>query len=316
MNATNPLTAVIFPGQGSQVKDMGRELAEASSDAMYLWQLAENVSQLPLREIYWGGDNTDMADTKALQPAMTVCALSLWMHAEKRISADCFAGHSLGEYPALAAAKILPVETVLALVSLRGRLMGEVAKEDEGMTAILRTPLKKVEEIVASVREKSGLELSVANYNTPSQFVLTGKKEALTAVAALVKEQKGRAIPLPVSGAFHSPLMAEAADELKSQLLAADWSQPEKPVYFNVTAGPEDNPERIRDIMVQQMTSPVRWIEIITNQYNAGVRTWYEPGPKGVLTKMLGQTLKGVDAEWTGKSLDSTTAILEAKPGL
>ncbi|NJB69373.1 [acyl-carrier-protein] S-malonyltransferase [Desulfobaculum xiamenense] len=316
MNANNPLTAVIFPGQGSQVKDMGRDLAESDSDYMYLWQQAEAISRQPLREIYWGGDDHDMADTRALQPAMTVCCLSLWMYASKRLAADCFAGHSLGEYAALAAAKVLSVDQTLELVSLRGRLMAEAGCEDDGMHAILKLSLKNTEEVVQAVRERTGLEIGIANYNTPGQFVLSGKKEALAAAAELVKELKGRAIPLPVSGAFHSPLIAEAAEELRSQLVAAEWKAPSAPVYFNVTASPEANPEAIRDIMVRQMTSSVRWIEITRNQYEAGVRTWYEPGPKGVLTKMLGQNMAEVKDEWTGRSLDSMAAVLDAAPGL
>lgn len=316
MNAINPLSAVIFPGQGSQMRDMGRDLAESDSEYMYLWQQAEAVSQHPLREIFWGGDDTDMADTRVLQPAMTVCCLSLWMYASKRLKADCFAGHSLGEYAALAAAKVLSVQKTLELTALRGRLMAEAGGDDEGMHAILKLQQDKVEDIVAAAREATGLELGVANYNTPAQFVISGKKDALAAAADMVKAAKGRAIPLPVSGAFHSPLIAEAAEELKSQLLAADWRAPETPVYFNVTASTEDNPETIRDIMVRQMTSSVRWIEISTNQYDAGVRTWYEPGPKGVLCKMLGQNLKGVSDEWTAKSLDSSAAVLAASPGL
>lgn len=316
MNANTSLTAVIFPGQGSQIKDMGRELAESDSEYMYLWQQAEAISQQPLREIYWGGDDYDMADTRALQPAMTVCCLSLWMYAAKRLGADCFAGHSLGEYPALAAAKVLSIQQTLELVSLRGRLMAEAGSSDEGMYAILKLSGEKTEEIVKAAAEKTGLEIGIANYNTPAQFVISGKKEALAVAADLAKENKGRAIPLPVSGAFHSPLIEEAATELKSQLLAADWHAPEKPVYFNVTASPEENPEAIRDIMVRQMTSSVRWTDITRNQYAAGIRTWFEPGPKGVLTKMLGQNLKGEEKDWTGKSLDSTGAILDAAPGL
>ncbi|BBD07300.1 ACP S-malonyltransferase [Desulfovibrio ferrophilus] len=313
MNAITPLTAVLFPGQGSQVKNMGRDLAEEDSDYMYWWTKAEAISQQPLREIYWGGDDQDMADTRALQPALTVTNLTLWMHAAKKIKADSFAGHSLGEYAALAAAKVLDVEKVLELVSLRGKLMAEAGAPDQGMTALLKLSQEDAEALVVTAREQSGAELIVANYNTPGQFVISGQKPALEAAAAIAKEKKGRAIPLPVSGAFHSPLIDEAAQELKVQLLKADWRTPEADVFFNATASTEGNPEIIKDIMCRQMVSPVRWIEINQTQYRGGSRTFIEIGPKGVLAKMLGQNLKGLDKDWTGTNLDTMAAIDEAE---
>lgn len=309
MNATTPLVAVNFPGQGSQVKDMGRDLAEADDRYMYYWTLAENISRQPLREIYWGGDDHDMADTRALQPALTVAALTLWMHAAGRTAAHCFGGHSLGEYPALAAAGALAVEEALELVSLRGALMAEAGGADQGMTALLKLGQDDAEAIAAQAREATGCELLVANYNTPGQFVLSGHKQALEAAAALVRERKGRAIPLPVSGAFHSPLIAEAAGELEKRLAKADWRRPKAPVFLNVTADAQTGPEAIAAAMARQMTSPVRWIEINRNQYAMGARTFHEPGPKGVLTKMLGQNLGGLPADWTGHSLDTMAAV-------
>ncbi|MBU1002809.1 MAG: ACP S-malonyltransferase [Proteobacteria bacterium] len=313
MNAITPLTAVLFPGQGSQVKNMGRDLAENDSEYMYWWTKAEAISQLSLREVYWGGDDQDMADTRVLQPALTVTNLTLWMHAAKKIKTDVFSGHSLGEYAALAAAKVLDVEKVLELVSLRGRLMAEAGAPDQGMTALLKLSQEDVEALVETAREQSGAELIVANYNTPGQFVISGQKPALEAAAVIAKELKGRAIPLPVSGAFHSPLIAEAALELQVQLKKAEWRTPQGKVFFNVTAGPEDNPESIKDIMCRQMVSPVRWIEINQTQHRAGCRTFIEVGPKGVLTKMLGQNLKDMDNDWTGTSLDTMAAIDEAR---
>lgn len=313
MNAIIPLTAILFPGQGSQVKNMGRDLAEDDSEYMYWWTKAEAISQQPLREVYWGGDDQDMADTRVLQPALTVTNLTLWMHAAKKIKADVFAGHSLGEYAALAAAKILDVEKILELVSLRGRLMAEAGAPDQGMTALLKLSQEDVEALVKTAREQSGAQLIVANYNTPGQFVISGQKPALEAAAAIAKELKGRAIPLPVSGAFHSPLIAEAAQELKAQLEKAEWRTPQGKVFFNVSADSQSKPDSIKDIMCRQMASPVRWIEINQAQYRAGCRTFLEVGPKGVLAKMLGQNLQDMDDDWTGISLDTMAAIDEAQ---
>ena len=314
MNANPALTTILFPGQGSQVKDMGRALAEADEDYMYWWQRAETVSRLPLREIYWGGDDRDMADTAALQPALTVANMTLWIFAEKRIKADCFAGHSLGEYSALAAARVLEMDEVLELVSLRGRLMAEAGGEGQGMSALLKLDREAVEAVVEAAREQTGEALIVANYNTPAQYVISGMRPALDAAAELAKERKGRAIPLPVSGAFHSPLIAEAAAELKTQLAKAHWRAPKGAVYFNATAATEADPDAVAAIMAGQMTSSVRWTEINQAQYEDGARTFYEVGPKGVLAKMLGQNLKGLEG-WTGANLDSAEAVDKALAG-
>lgn len=308
MNANTAQCAILFPGQGSQVKDMGRALAEADEDLMYWWNRAEAASRLPLREIYWGGDDRDMADTAALQPALTVANLTLWMYAQKRIPAGAFAGHSLGEYSALAAARVLGVDEALELVSLRGRLMAEAGGEGQGMSALLKLSLEDVEDVVSAAAEQTGAPLVVANYNTPAQHVISGRREALDTAAALAKERKGRAIPLPVSGAFHSPLIAEAAAELETRLAKADWREPKAAVYLNATARAEADPAAIAKIMAGQMTSPVRWTQINRTLYEDGFRTFHEVGPKGVLAKMLDQNLKGLDG-WTGDNLDTAEAV-------
>lgn len=299
--------AILFPGQGSQEKNMGKALAEHSSDIMELWKRAEKACGLPLREIYWDGEDADMADTRALQPAMTVMDISVWMSAAGTIAPVCAAGHSLGEYPALAAAEVLPLDEILSLVSLRGKLMAEAGGDDEGMSAVLKLSEEKVSEIAAQAADDTGKELIVANFNSKGQFVLSGKKESLKKAAALVKEAKGRAVPLAVSGAFHSPLIAEAAEELKKELAKASWSAPKFPVYFNVTAGTEADPGKIAEIMAEQMVSPVRWLHIMNAVWDEGVRNFYEMGPKGVLTRMLTTDRKGED--FTAASLSTLESI-------
>jgi [acyl-carrier-protein] S-malonyltransferase len=299
--------AILFPGQGSQEKNMGKDLAESSPDIMELWKRAEKACGLPLREIYWGGEDADMADTRTLQPAMTVMDFSVWMLASEKIKPLCAAGHSLGEYPALAAAEVLSIDDVLHLVSLRGKLMAEAGSDDEGMSAVLKLDEGKVCEIAAQAAADAGKELIVANFNSKGQFVLSGKKEALEKAAALVKEAKGRAVPLAVSGAFHSPLIAEAAQELKKELAKTRFSAAKFPVYFNVTAGKEADPDKIAAIMAEQMVSPVRWLHIMNAVWDEGVRSYYEMGPKGVLTRMLTTDRKG--EEFTAASLSSLESI-------
>lgn len=287
MTSTHSAQAVLFPGQGSQEKGMGQGLAESSQDAMDLWKLAEKISGLPLREIYWDGDDQAMADTRHLQPAMTAATLGCWFAVRARLAPVGFAGHSLGEYSALAASGALPVRQVLELTSLRGRLMAEAGGADGAMAAVLKVSLEGVEDIVARAAQATGRTLIVANYNTPGQYVISGHREAVDQAAGLCKEAKGRAIPLAVSGAFHSPLMAEAARELEKLLAKADWRAPNAPVFANVTGRGETDPAKLRDLLARQMTSSVRWIDTMAALYDAGARTFVELGPKGVLTKMV-----------------------------
>ncbi len=274
---------------------MGRDLAEADADSMELWKTAEKVSGLKLRDIYWDGDDASMADTRNLQPAMTVTTLNLWRAVAKKISPMGMAGHSLGEYAALAAAGALPAAQVLELVSLRGRLMAEAGGADGAMAAILKVSLADVESIVARAAEATGGTLLVANYNTPGQYVISGRKDAVDQAAGLCKEVKGRAIPLAVSGAFHSPMMAEAAAELAKVLEKADWRAPSVPVYCNVTGAAEADPMALKGLLSRQMTSSVRWIDTVGALYADGARHFVEIGPKGVLTKMVKPNLEGKD---------------------
>lgn len=289
------ILSIVFPGQGSQEPGMGRDLAEHSTEAMELWKKAERLSKLPLREIYWDGDESAMAATRNLQPALTVVNMNLWMHLADRLDPAGVAGHSLGEFSALFAARILPVDQLLELVCLRGRLMDDVVNEDGSMAAILKLKAEQVQELVDSAAAATGQEIRIANYNTPGQFVVSGHAQAVDHVCAGAKPLKGRAMPLPVSNAFHSPYMAEAAADLAGYMDKLDWKDPKLPVYLNVTARPEPDAAALKDIMKRQMTSSVLWIQTIENQYDDGMRSFVELGPKGALSRMISQILKGRD---------------------
>lgn len=280
--------ALLFPGQGSQEPNMGRDFAEASADAMQLWKKAEHYSGLPLRAIFWEGNEADMADTRALQPALTVVTLSTWFALAPRCTPVATAGHSLGEFSALAAAKALPVDTVLEITALRGRLMAAADPDGKGaMAAIVKLDQATVEDIVRQSAETTGETLLIANYNTPAQLVISGTKAAVEHAANLTKEHKGRAIPLKVSGAFHSPLMAEAAKELRSVLQKAPWHDAAFPVYCNVCGTGLTAAEQLRQRALEQMTSSVQWIRTMGNMWQDGVRAFVETGPRPVLQKMV-----------------------------
>lgn len=298
-------TGILFPGQGSQEKGMGRDVAERDAAALELWKLAEAESGLPLREICWDGEAADMADTRALQPALTVVNLGLWLAVKDKVAPAAAAGHSLGEFAALAAAGALSPEDAVRAVALRGRLMADCGGEGHGMAAVVKLGHDTVEDIVARAAETSGAELRIANHNTPAQFVISGEGSALDAAEVLVKEAKGRAIRLAVSGAFHSPLIREAADEFSAFLKTLSWNAPAFPVYHNATALPEPDPDGVRAVMQRQMTSSVLWIQTMRAMFAAGVRRFVEVGPKGVLFKMLKANLGSEEEKWSGLNVGS-----------
>ena len=293
-----PETALLFPGQGSQAHGMGRKLAEGYSWAMELWKKGERISGLPLRELYWdSGDEAVMGETRNLQPAITIVNLALWMHLSPRLTPACMAGHSLGEFSALCAAKVLGIDDALELVSLRGRLMSEADPENIGtMYAITRLTLDEVESICKEICDQRGKLVRVANRNTPSQYAISGHRQAIDEVVEIVKDKKGKAIPLAVSGAFHTPLMAEASAEFGKYLDKLDWKDPICPIYCNINGEPQTGGGALQTAMRKQMTSPVQWIEVIGNQWKNGVRRWVELGPKGVLTRMVRPILATVNA--------------------
>lgn len=310
MSNTKANIAVIFPGQGSQEKGMGREVAEAYAEVMAVWKRAEKAADAPLREIYWDGGEREMARTRYLQPAMTATTLGLWMVGHDRLRPTALAGHSLGEFAALAAAGILGFSEVLELTALRGRLMDEAGTGQDGkMAAVLKLAQDQVQEIVDQVRGASDLELRIANHNSPGQFVLSGVATQVEHACVLVKERKGRAVPLPVSGAFHSSLMREPAQEFAKALAKLDWREPKVPVFFNVSAKTEADPAKIRSLVEQQMTSSVFWTQTVEAQWKQGVRAWVELGPKGVLSRLISAILVDQDETWESKSISGLEGL-------
>lgn len=291
-------TAILFPGQGSQKNGMGKHLAEKSKDIMEMWQKAEKYSSIPLREIYWeSNDEALMSDTKNLQPAITVVNLGLWTFVSPHIIPYATAGHSLGEFSAIAAAKVLDINNVLEAVSLRGKLMSEADPDRIGsMYAILRLNAEQVETLCKEASETTGKLVKLANRNTPGQFSVSGHKEALEELVDKAQAIGGKCIPLAVSGAFHTPLMAEASAEFAKFLDKLDWRDAKFPVYCNFNGEPLEDATKLHAALRKQMTSSVYWIETISNQWDNGVRKWFEFGPQGILTRMMRQIITSNDA--------------------
>lgn len=294
-------TALLFSGQGAQEQGMGRSLAESDSQVMDLWKKAEKISALPLRGIYWdGGENMD--DTRCLQPALTVVNMGLWMSLSRQVSPVAAAGHSLGEYCALAAAAVFSPTQTLELVSLRGRLMAEADPDGRGgMAALLKLEQAQAEEAVRQTLLECGAGedavLVIANYNTPSQFVASGSRRAIGLLALKARELKGRAVPLAVSGAFHSSLMDEAAKEMSLIINKCPFAAPRFPVYCNVNGRATRSGEELKALLLRQMTSSVCWIDTVRNLFKDGINLFVECSPKSILSKMVGQILSTPEHE-------------------
>ncbi len=307
-------TALLFPGQGSQEIGMSRALAEADSDLMNLWKMAEKAAGIPLREIYWDNgsqeNSADFDNTRNVQPALVTASLCCWLAVKGRVKPVCAAGHSLGEYSALGAARVLDLPKLLELVALRGRLMAEADPRGEGgMAAVVKLDQATVEKAIQEAKNESGEELLLANYNSPAQFVVSGGKKAIEKLQEKVRVLKGRAISLAVSGAFHSPMMREAAEEMGKALQKAEWRNPDFALYCNFTARASTEATEIKKSLLQQMTAPVRWIEIIQNQYKNGASTFLECGPKNVLTKLVPLNLKDLAPEGSFQAIGAEAML-------
>ena len=289
-------TAVIFPGQGSQFVGMGQAFLKESDQAKSLMALAEKISGMPLAKFCQEGPMEDLTRTVHLQPAMTVLNMMTWdALQEAGVKPDFFAGHSLGEYSALYASGVLSAEDTLKLVTERGRLMEREAARNPGtMTAILKLSIEDVGKAV----EKGGEvgEVTIANYNTEMQIVISGETDAVEGAGNAASEMGGRAIALPVSGAWHSQLVADAIPDFEKVMAEISFQEPCGTIFFNVTGKSENDPVEIKKMMARQIASMVRWYEIIISMYQQGVTTFIEVGPKKVLTGMMKKLLpKGHD---------------------
>ncbi len=283
-------TAFLFPGQGSQFVGMGREFLEQSAKARELMAMAEKISGLPLQKFCLEGSMEDLTRTLHLQPAMTLLNLiCLQALEEAGVGAGYFAGHSLGEYSALTAAGVLSPEDTMMLVTERGRLMERESAANPGtMSALLKLSIDDVQDIVH--RTDQGVVVA-ANHNSELQIVISGDAAGVESASSLAVEKGGRAIALPVSGAWHSPLVAGAVPDFEKAMAGAAFHPPKGTLFFNVTAEPETDPQQIQSIMSRQIAAMVRWYETIMSMQQQGVTTFIEVGPKKVLTGLLKKIL-------------------------
>lgn len=283
--------AVMFPGQGSQYIGMAQEFVAADPDAAAILEMAESISGFPLRKLCFEGPMEELTQAACLQPALTAANMICWQAAHKAgLCADFFVGHSLGEYSALQAAGVLTREDAMRLVTARGRIMGEAGEINPGgMAAILGLTLHEVQEIVDGLHCPD--KLSVGNHNSGQQIVLSGARAELEKASDIAVARGGKAIPLNVSIANHSPLMQGAVGKFEAELAAVSLAIPSVPVLFNVTAQEEEDQDAIRAIMARQIVSMVRWFDIINALLARDVKTFVEVGPKKVLSGLMKRML-------------------------
>ena len=280
--------AFVFPGQGSQFPGMCKDLYDAHKEAREMFRQADSLLGFSLSSVMFEGTAEDLKQTKVTQPAVflhSVVAQRL-MTIEQP---DMVAGHSLGEFSALVACGALRFEDALLLVSARAQAMQAACEAHPGtMAAVLGLPDEQVDAICKN--HKDGVVVA-ANFNCPGQIVISGEEEAIDAICPVMKEAGARrALRLPVGGAFHSPLMAPAAEDLKAAILKTEFNKPFCPIYQNVTAKASVEPEIIRENLLKQLTAPVRWTQSVQNMIADGATEFYEFGPgdvrKGLIRKI------------------------------
>lgn len=288
--------AFVFPGQGAQAVGMGKDVYDALPNSRAVFEKGDEVLGFPLSRLIFEGPDSELKQTVNTQPALVTTSVAyLEALREQGMQPDYVAGHSLGEYSALVAAGVLAYEDAVSLVRLRGRFMEEAVPGGQGaMAAVLGADRDALAELCRKVTEE-GNPVELANVNCPGQIVVSGSLAGVSSIVERVKEAGGkRAIPLEVSGPFHSSLMKQAAERLAEELKKVAFHVPSVPVIVNVTASPVTDPEEIRELLVRQVFSPVLWQDSIEWLIAAGVDTFVEIGSGSVLAGLIRKIDKNV----------------------
>ena len=284
------MKAYVFPGQGAQFVGMGQDLYNSSNEAKNYFDKANDILGFGITDIMFAGSDEDLKQTKVTQPAVFLHSVISALVMGTDFRPDMVAGHSLGEFSALVTSGALSFEDGLRLVSARAFAMQKACEINPStMAAVLGLDDNKVEEICSQI---DGVVVA-ANYNCPGQLVISGKKDDVAKACELMKEAGAkRALPLQVGGGFHSPCMQPAKEELEKAIRATVFSKPVCPVYQNVDGKPYTDVENIKNNLIAQLTSPVRWTQTVRNMAADGATEFVELGPgmvlQGLIKKILG----------------------------
>ncbi|MDE6484883.1 MAG: ACP S-malonyltransferase [Duncaniella sp.] len=286
------MKAYVFPGQGAQFVGMGKDLYDNNPVAREMFEKANEILGFRITDIMFEGTDEDLKQTRVTQPAIFLHSVILAKTLGEDFTPDMVAGHSLGEFSALTAAGALSFEDGLRLVSARAQAMQKACElKPSTMAAVLALPDEKVEEILSTV---DGVVVC-ANYNCPGQIVISGEVEAIDAACEkLLAAGAKRALKLKVGGAFHSPVMEPAREELAKAIEATEVHAPSVPVYQNVDALPHTDPAEIKANLVAQLTAPVRWTQSVKNMVADGATEFIEVGPGKVLQGLVAKIDRNV----------------------
>lgn len=288
------MKAFVFPGQGAQFVGMGKDLYENNPLAKELFEKANEILGYRITDIMFSGTDEELKQTKVTQPAVFLHSVIKAMSLGDEFQPDMVAGHSLGEFSALVAAGALNFEDGLKLVYARAMAMQKACEAAPStMAAIVGLDDETIEKVCAEVSSEENIVVP-ANYNCPGQLVISGNIEAVNAACEKLKAAGAkRALVLPVGGAFHSPLMQPAKDELQAAIEATTFNTPKCPIYQNVDAQAHTNPEEIKANLIAQLTVSVRWTQEVQNMIAAGATEFTECGPGKALQGMIGKIAKG-----------------------
>ncbi len=275
---------IVFPGQASQYVGMGKEILEENKKYIEIIEIGEKITNLPLKEKIFNGPIEDLTRTLICQPAVFGTSLICWKYFKEKtdIVPFSFAGHSLGEFTALCASGVFTIEEGFYIVKKRAEIMDEISQKVDGsLIAVVGVNINDLEKIIKN------FDVEISNINSYTQIVIGGKKYELEKLSDYLKERKIKSIFLKVSGPFHTKFMKEASEILKNEIEKIDFKDAKIPVYMNFSAKKVIDRNEIKENILKQLYSPVRWVEIIENMVNDGTDCFVEVGPKNVLKKLI-----------------------------